>query len=196
MFERTSALAAAPKEGGRASPDGRRQVQIGEVRSFRLVQVAAFHRMFPELERAMTLLLGEDLPAVVGEARTIRGRLVFKTAPEQLWVVTPDADDLGGLLQSTLSPATGALTSLTHSRTRLYVEGIAARTVLATAIALDFHPEVFGIGSFALTGLHHTPVLLHRSAADRYELYVLRTFAHWIWEWLADAARPYGYEVA
>jgi hypothetical protein len=46
-----------------------------------------------------------------------------------------------------------------------------------------------------LTGLHHTPVLLLRSAQNRYEIFALRTFALSVWEWLTDAALPWGYDI-
>ena len=48
------------------------------------------------------------------------------------------------------------------------------------------------IGQFALTGIHHTPVLVHRSGEQRYEIYAMRTFALSVWEWLSDAALPLG----
>ena len=40
----------------------------------------------------------------------------------------------------------------------------------------------------AMTGLHHTPVLLHCVSENRFELYAMRTFAFDVWEWLEDAA--------
>ncbi len=75
-------------------------------------------------------------------------------------------------------------------------KGAAARELLAQGVPLDFHPDVFRIGQFALTGLHHTPVLIHRRGEDLYELYALRTFGLSVWEWLTDAALPFGYEIA
>ena len=51
------------------------------------------------------------------------------------------------------------------------------------------------VGQFALTGLHHTPVLVLRAAEDRYEIFAMRSFALSVWEWLTDAALPLGYDV-
>jgi sarcosine oxidase subunit gamma len=89
----------------------------------------------------------------------------------------------------------GAVTSLSHSRSRIFIEGRAAAEVLAKGIPLDFHPTVFTVGQFALTGLHHTPVLVHHSGETRYEIYAMRTFALSVWEWLTDAALPVGFDV-
>ena len=85
---------------------------------------------------------------------------------------------------------------LTHSRTRIFIEGNRAADLLRKGVPLDFHPEVFKPGQAALTGLHHTPVLIHRIRADRFELYAMRSFALSVWEWLTDAALEFGYDVA
>jgi sarcosine oxidase subunit gamma len=119
----------------------------------------------------------------------------MRVGPEHFWIVGPESDDLAARLSQAVAPTVGSVLPLSHSRTRIFIEGPAAREVLTKGIPLDFHAGVFKVGQFALTGLHHTPVLVHRVAADRYELYAMRTFAHSIWEWLTDAALPVGYEV-
>jgi len=85
-----------------------------------------------------------------------------------------------------IPPQMGAVTDLSHSRTCMFIEGVCAAPVLAKGVPLDFHPDYFRVDQFALTGLHHMPVLIHRSAEYRYELYALRTYALSVWEWLAD----------
>jgi sarcosine oxidase gamma subunit len=52
------------------------------------------------------------------------------------------------------------------------------------------------VGHFAQTALHHVPVLLERSADLRYELQVPTTWAVSVWEWLSDAALPFGDGIA
>jgi sarcosine oxidase gamma subunit len=95
-----------------------------------------------------------------------------------------------------VDPVLGSITVLSHSRTCVWLDGPAARDVLAMGIAVDLSPDVFELNSFALTGLHHTPIMIHRSSATRYDLYALRTFALWTWEWLVDAALPFGYQIS
>jgi len=41
---------------------------------------------------------------------------------------------------------------------------------------------------FAMTGIHHTPVLVHCVSDNRFEIYALRTFALSVHDWLTDAA--------
>jgi sarcosine oxidase subunit gamma len=195
MLRRQSALAEALRRGGRDGSGNARRLRLGEIRGWSLVQVAAFAATLAELERIVQPLLGADLPTRVGEAVAAGGRVLLKTGAAQFWIVGPDGDTLATDLQAAVAPTIGAVTPLSHSRTRMFLEGTAARDVLAKGIPLDFHPEVFRVGHFALTGLHHTPVLVHRSGENRYELYAMRTFAQSVWDWLADAALPFGYDI-
>ena len=195
MLERRSALANVLDKGGRDGADGRRRLTLGERLGWSLVQIAGFPSTLAELDAVTAPLLGASLPMHVGEAVPAGGRQVLKTGPEQFWILGPDADEFASQLQSALAPEIGSVTPLSHSRTCIVVEGGAAQALLSKGIPLDFHPEVFRVGQFAQTGLHHTPVLVWRSARDRYEIFALRTFARSVSEWLADAALPLGYEV-
>ena len=197
MLERQSALASALAKGGRDGADGKRRCRLGEVRGWLLLQVAAFPATIGEVERVLPALLGAPLPKTLSETIAIGAGRVFRTGPEQFWITGP-ADDAAAIearLRQAIPPATGAVTPLSHSRTRIVIEGECARAVFAKGIPLDFDPAVFRIDQAALTGLHHTPVLIHRSGADRYELWAMRTFALSVWEWLADAALEFGYDV-
>jgi methylglutamate dehydrogenase subunit D len=195
VLERSSVLIGVGREAGRDGADGQRRLRIGEARDCRLVQVAAFSTTAAELEQAMRPSIGGALPAGVGHATSIGTRLLLRTGPEHFWIITRDGEDIVPALQSAVAPAIGSVTALSHSRTCIWIEGSHSRAVLATGIALDLHPTVFPLNSFALTGLHHTPIMVLRNGATRFELYVSRSFAVWTWEWLTDAALPYGYEV-
>jgi sarcosine oxidase subunit gamma len=196
MLDRQSALAAALRQPGRSGSEGNRSLRLGEVRGWNLAQVSAFASTSMELERVVSAALGvTSLPGKVGMAGEAGARRIFRTGPEQFWVTAPLPDNLASRLQEVVPAAMGAVTSLAHSRTRIFIEGEPAREVLARSIPLDFHPSAFVIGQFALTGIHHTPVLIHRSGEQRYEIYAMRTFALSVWEWLTDAALPFGYEV-
>jgi sarcosine oxidase subunit gamma len=168
MLERRSALATATPY---ASP----VLEMGEVRSFTLTQAAGSHKVIAEIAR--------DVPEKVGIARECDGRTIFRIGPQQVWFVGPEPDDIAAKLRSVC-----AVTPLSHSRTRIFLDGPPARDVLAKGIPLDFHERVFTPGSFALTGLHHMPVLVHCVSANRFELYALRSYAMSVWDWLTDAA--------
>ncbi len=195
MFERRSAIASALARGGRDGADGGRRLRLGERRGWSLTQIAGFPDTIAELGQAAARILGAPLPEEIGEIVAADGRQLLKTGPEQFWILASELEDVAGRLQAAIAPAIGSVTPLSHSRTCITVEGAAARELLAMGIPLDLHPEAFRVGRFAQTGLHHTPVLLLRAGEDRYEIFALRTFALSVWDWLADAALPLGYDV-
>jgi heterotetrameric sarcosine oxidase gamma subunit len=195
VLERHSALEEALKSGGRDGADGRRVLRLGEVRGWCLVQITSFGRATTELDRVLRPLLQTALPESIGRI-VHAGRLrVLKIAPEGFWIIGPEEEDPAPALEATLAPAVAAVTPLTHSRTCIFIEGDASTAVLSKGVAVDLHPSVFHEDEVALTGLHHTPILIHRSGDVRYELYTLRTFARSVWEWLSDSALPFGYGI-
>ena len=60
--------------------------------------------------------------------------------------LAPATDTLAAQLQEVVTPAMGAVTPLSHSRSRIFIEGDAASEVLAKGIPLDFHASVFTVG--------------------------------------------------
>jgi heterotetrameric sarcosine oxidase gamma subunit len=196
MLEPQSALASALAKGGRDGADGRRRCRLGELRGNVLLQVAGFPATIAEVERVLPTVLGAPLPKALSETVAIGAGRVFRTGPEQFWIVGPAGNgDAEAQLRQVIPPAVGAVTALSHSRTRVVIEGACARAVLRKGIPLDFAPDVFRVDQAALTGLHHTPILVHRAGADRYELYAMRSFALSVWEWLIDAALEFGYDI-
>ncbi len=196
MFDRRSPLASQLRAPGGDGLDGRRALRLSEVRGWELAQVGVFAQQQGALAAAVVPVLGAGaLPPAAGQVQHTPAAALYRTAPDSYWVVTSQPKVISQL-RSAVPASCGTVTCLSHSRVRLAVQGPQARTVLAGGISVDLHPRSFAVGAFAQTGLHHTAVLLERSAPERYELYVLRTFAVSIWEWLLDAALPVGYEIA
>ena len=173
MLERRSALATV-------KPYASSILQMGEARGFSLTQAAGRGKGF---EKAITPITGK-LPPKIGIAVESNGRTIMRLGPEQFWFVGPEEDEDFGARLGILC----AVTPLSHSRTRIFIEGEPSRAVLAKGIPLDFHPSIFKPGMFAMTGLHHTPVLVHYVTENRFQVYAMRTFAVSIWDWLTDAA--------
>jgi len=194
VAERLSALALGLAAGGRDGAAGARAVTLTELRGWYLTQLAAFAGREAALAECLRERLGiASSPRPGVSLATDRG-LIFHTAPRQYWVVTSDAG-LDAAWPLALPSRDATATPLSHSRVRIALTGQPARTVLEKGIAADLRPESFGVGDFLQAGLHHTGVLVHRVAECRYELYVPRSFAASLWEWLTDAAWPMGYEV-
>jgi methylglutamate dehydrogenase subunit D len=192
VFERQSALCGAAASAASEPMVDRPRLRIAEVVGWDLVQIAAFPTTLHELDSAVHAILGADLPKAIGESVDAGGRWLLKTGPEQFWVMTSRPERIAHSLKEAIAPGVGSVTSLSHSRTRISLAGSAARELLARGIAYDLHPDVFDVGRFALTGLHHTPVVIHRNSADGYELLALQTYARSIWSWIGDAARSIG----
>jgi len=197
MLEPKSALAGALAKGGRDGAAGKRRCRLGEARGWILLQVAGFPATIAEVERALPTAVGAAPPRTLSETAAVGAGRIFRTGPEQFWIVGPgsSSDDAEAHLCRAIPAAVGAVTPLSHSRTRIVIEGACARDVLRKGIPLDFDPDVFRVDQAALTGLHHTPILVHRAGAERYELYAMRSFALSVWEWLTDAALEYGYDI-
>jgi methylglutamate dehydrogenase subunit D len=175
MLERRSALATA-------RPYTSAALEIRESPRFALVQVAALSTDF---EKRLKSVLG-PLPKSVGLAKAQDGRTLLRVGPSQFWVIGAADDDIAAALSGL-----GAVTPLTHSRTRIALAGVPAREVLAKLVPLDFHPKAFTPGNFAMTGLHHTPVLIHCTGKASFDVYALRTFAVSVWDAIADAGLEY-----
>ncbi len=173
MLERRSALASA-------KPYVSSVLQMGEARGFSLTQAAGFGEGF----RKSIAAISGKLPTEIGIAVESKGRTVMRTGLDQFWFVGPEEDDG---FAARLAPHC-AVTPLSHSRARIFLEGAPARHVLAKGIPLDFHESAFKPGQFAMTGLYHTPVLVHCVDNNLFHLYAMRTFALSVWDWLTDAA--------
>lgn len=175
MLERRSALASA-------TPYVSPVLTIAERPGFTLTQVAGLDAGF---ESKLAALVG-PLPEAVSRAAHHHGRTLFRIGPAQFWVIGPETDDLAQRLAGQC-----AVTPLTSSRVRIALDGAPAREVLARLAPVDVHPTVFTPGSVALTGIHHTPVTIHCTGDNAFDIYAMRTFAMTVWEVVSDAARVF-----
>ena len=145
----------------------------------------------PLRETALPLL--GALPTEVGSALEGARTTVLRLRLDQYWVVTRDANLVAELARA-IPASVGCVTPL-PGRIRLTVEGPEVRLLLCKGIALDLHARRFTVGRVAQTELHHSGVVLLRTGESRFDLYILRSFAASIWDWLIDAALPIGYDI-
>jgi methylglutamate dehydrogenase subunit D len=172
MLERRSALASA-------RPYVSSRLSISERPGFTLTQLAG---LGPDFEARLTAILG-PLPEKVDVAQVNGSHTLFRIGPAQFWIVGPETDQTASMLQGQC-----AVIPLTHSRVRIGLAGSPSREVLSMLIPVDLHPAVFTPGRFALTGIHHTPVTVHCTGEDAFDVYAMRTFALNVWEVITDAA--------
>jgi heterotetrameric sarcosine oxidase gamma subunit len=156
-----------------AKPYVSAQLKIVEAPDFSLVQYAGSEK---------------DLKKALGKLPTF-GKLqegLLRISPTQILSLDRHSRESGNPQKAGLH-----LTELSSSRTRIAISGAPARDVLAKCAAIDFHKSEFKAGTFAQTGMHHVPVLIHCVSEDSFHIYVMRTFALSIWEHLTDAALEY-----
>ena len=175
MLERRSALASA-------KPYVSAALNIAERPGFTLTQVAG---LSPDFEERLAAMVG-TLPEKVQQAQLNGAHTLFRIGPAQFWIVGPETDDAPSKLQGQC-----AVTPLSSSRVRIALDGAPAREVLARLIPVDLHPSVFTPRSVALTGIHHTPVTVHCTGDNSFDIYAMRTFAMNVWDAVTDAARVF-----
>ena len=67
-----------------------------------------------------------------------------------------------------------------------------ARSLLEKGCGVDLHPRAFGPGCCAQTLLARLPVIIDQlSVAPAYRVFVRRSAARWLVEWLIDAAEEF-----
>jgi sarcosine oxidase, subunit gamma len=132
-----------------------------------------------------------------------RGDLVALWLGPDAWLLTCPPGEVAALadsLRTALLDVHAAVTDVSDGRVALRLAGPNARDVLAKGCPLDLHPRVFASGSCAQSLLAKASVLLHLLDDDpgrgpTFDLYVARSFAHYLFAWLEDAGREYGVQV-
>jgi sarcosine oxidase subunit gamma len=122
--------------------------------------------------------------------------------PDQ-WLLTCPGDDTSFFINSlreALADIHAAVTDQSDGRVAFGLAGPSARDVLAKGCPLDLHPRSFTPGSAAQILLAKSDVLIHLRADDprqgpSFDVYVARSFAHYLWAWLQDAGLEYGVQV-
>jgi sarcosine oxidase subunit gamma len=82
-----------------------------------------------------------------------------------------------------------------HGRVVIHLSGSKARAVLAKGSPVDFHRREFPVNATAVTQMAHIVVHVSRTGEDAFELSLFRGFAESFWEWLAEQAQEFGYEI-
>lgn len=80
---------------------------------------------------------------------------------------------------------------MTDSRVAIEVSGGASPDLLSKGCSLDLHGSVFKPGHCAVTRFANIPLMITRTDDNTFEIYVDRAQAHYIWDWLVDAASEF-----
>ena len=109
--------------------------------------------------------------------------------PDEWLAVGPDGieAELVDRLRAVIRSEGGAVVDLSAARTGVLLAGPAARLVLSTCCALDFHPTRFGPGHCARTLIAKVPVIIEQLDDEpAYRILVGPSFAAYVVGWLVD----------
>ena len=138
--------------------------------------------------------LGLASPPVARAVSNPRG-VLFRLGPDWWQLRCRDRKLAVRLLKAGAAGPVGA-TDISDAWLAVGVAGPRARDVLAKAATVDLHPDAFPAGSAARTLFGRVTVVVARLADDEppaFDVTVSRSNARFLWRWLADAAREYGY---
>jgi|HubBroStandDraft_6_1064221.scaffolds.fasta_scaffold214626_2 sarcosine oxidase subunit gamma len=158
-----------------------------------IIQVAAFDAPAATAER-LSKHLGLAVTATPNRAVAAGDLTVLWHGPGQWLIVRPPAvpplvDALAGVCGDG-----AALVDLGHARTVLRFAGESIGDVLAKGTSIDLRPASFPPGACALTALGKINALLHAVAPAVVDVYVPRSYAHTLIEWLQHAVRDVAVE--
>lgn len=118
---------------------------------------------------------------------------VFWVGPGEWWLVDGDGALTETALRARLPARPRAIVDLSHGRTVVRVGGAKATELIAKGCPLDLYPVALPAGGCPQSVLAGVNLLLHRLPADAgCDLYIPRSYARHVWEWLHAAGAEYG----
>ena len=140
---------------------------------------------------------GRTLPREPNTTLAWGDAVALWVGPGEWLVVTRGDAPADHDLRALLDGPSGAVTDLSHARTAMRISGVRADDLIAKGCPLDLDPARFPPGRCAQSVMSGANVLLHK-LDDRpsYDLYVMRSYALYLWEWLLAAGAEFGLEIA
>jgi sarcosine oxidase, subunit gamma len=138
--------------------------------------------------------LGIEPPVAPNTFARTAGRRCLWLGPDE-WLVACDEGEKEhtvALLRDRLAGQHASVIELGAAYAVLELRGAKARALLAKACSLDFHPRAFRAGQCAQSNFARTQaIVMLDDEAPVFRLFVRRSFAGYLAEWLLDAMREY-----
>jgi len=109
--------------------------------------------------------------------------------PDQ-WLLTSENEPVADILAHIDSALSGQLftaTDMSSGLTCFSLSGQSSRTLLAMGCGIDMHPDSFSTGQCIRTRFAQVPVFMVATGDFEFDLYVDRSYAHYLQEWLSGA---------
>jgi len=135
--------------------------------------------------------IGVAISPLACRAATGGSRAALWLGPDEQLLL--DADGVAGAVEAVLAEALRdiphSLVDVSHRQTALQVAGPHALRVLSVGCPLDLHEAAFPVHMCTRTVLSKAEVVLWRTGADIFHIEVWRSFAPYVSQLLAEAAR-------
>jgi len=152
-----------------------------------MMQVGVWPDSAAAVQARIAALAGLDTPLGPGRFVMKDGMICVRTGFDSYLLIDVESEDATVDLPADLC----TMTDLSHSRRGIAIEGPATAAFLNRDIAVDLAQDACPAGSALQTAMHHVPILLLRHAENRFALYVYRSYAEDLMDWLTDMARPF-----
>lgn len=194
MVEIVSPLEPDYRRGAHGNRDGGSAVTLSETQPGSIVQLAAWPGQENAMRAVIKTVTGLDVDAAPGAGTVDDSSAAFGFAPGR-WFVVDQIEGIAETLRGKIGADLGTVCDLSHGRTAIAVEGEKAERLLSKLYALDFSVAAFAVASAKSTAHHDVFTLIQRTGADRFDLYVYRSFARSFWNLLCASAEEFGYTV-
>ena len=189
---------AAPATRSQPTRSGQLQVHLRVQKLSNLTQIGTWSSNIGALSSALHRALDCTPPLHTGQLVPCALGTLMRSGPYEFLLVgdtSQPASDRVSLLRQHISADMGSVLDLSHARVRVSVHGDKAVEALSKLYALDFRGAAFASNSFALTGHHHIPCLLHRLDVQHFHAYYFTTYARGQIDLLMDAALEFGVDI-
>jgi sarcosine oxidase subunit gamma len=137
---------------------------------------------------------GIPLPLQPNRVAVMRAVRTLWLGPDEWLITAPDGavPELLSWITRAVADRRASVTDLSAGRVVIEIAGPRARALLEKGCGLDLHPRAFTPGCCAQTLFARLPVILDQtSPAPGYRLFVRRSAARWLCDWLIDAAEEF-----
>jgi sarcosine oxidase subunit gamma len=137
---------------------------------------------------------GVPLPLQPNRVAVMRAVRTLWLGPDEWLITAPDGavPELLSWITHAAADRRAQVTDLSASRIVIEIAGRRARALLEKGCGLDLHPRGFTPGCCAQTLFATLPVIIDQTgAAPSYRLFVRRSAARWLCDWLIDAAEEF-----
>jgi len=146
--------------------------------------------------KAVEAVLAQPLP-VAPNTISAGDSQIFWLGPDEWLVTAPAATTVRSLqcLNESLVGCHAAVNDVSGGNIAIRLGGGSVRRLIAKGCTLDFHPDVFQVGSCAQSGLGKATALFGLiDDTPTFDLIVRRSFSGYLVKWLQHAGREYGIE--